>query len=69
MFNTRKTPNILDEWNGYPGFSLSRALEISRQYLLLRRFFRKMIIIIQKKAQHCVLNNKITKLAVLSTVV
>ena len=40
MFNTRKTPNVLDEWNGYPGFfSLSRALEISRQYLLLRRFF------------------------------
>ena len=34
----RKTPNILDEWNGYlEMFSLSEALEISRQYLLLLR--------------------------------
>ena len=34
----RKPPNILDEWNGYPKvfFSFSQALEISRQYLLLR---------------------------------
>ena len=33
----RKTPNILDEWKGYPDiFSPSRTLEISRQYLLLR---------------------------------
>ena len=33
----RKPPNILDEWNGYPEiFSFSQALEISRQYLLLR---------------------------------
>ena len=31
--------NILDNWNGYPEnvrLSLSRALEISRQYFLLR---------------------------------
>ena len=34
--SSRKTPNFLGEWNGYPEmFSLSRASEISRQYLLL----------------------------------
>ena len=33
----RKPSNILDEWNSYPEiFSFSQALEISRQYLLLR---------------------------------
>ena len=31
-----KTPNILDEWNGYPKISsLSSAIEVSRQCLLL----------------------------------
>ena len=30
-------PNMLDGWNGYPEhFKLSGALEISRQWLLLR---------------------------------
>ena len=35
-----------DEWNGYPErFSFSQALEISRQYLLLRT------VILQKKSR------------------
>ena len=35
---TKKVKRGLDEWNGYIEiFSLSRALEISRQYLLLFR--------------------------------
>ena len=38
-------PNILDVWNGYREiFSFSQALEISRQYLLLRT------VILQKKS-------------------
>ena len=43
-----KPPNILDVWNGYPEiFSFSQALEISRQYLLLRK------VISQKKIAGC----------------
>ena len=43
-----KCPNILDEWNGYPeSLSFSQALEISRQYLLLRT------VILQKKVAGC----------------
>ena len=41
----RNPPNILDEWNGHPAmFSFSKALEISRQYLLLQT------VILQKKS-------------------
>ena len=47
----RKTPNILDEWNCYlEMFSLSEALEISRQYLLLVR------VILQKNVIGCPVN-------------
>ena len=43
-----KPPNILDVWNGYPEiFSFSQALEISRQYFLLRT------VILQKKFAGC----------------
>ena len=39
---SEKPPNILDEWNGYPEiFSFSQALEISKQYVLLRRVILK----------------------------
>ena len=35
-YAARKPPNILDEWNGCPEiFSFFKALEITRQYLLL----------------------------------
>ena len=40
----RKPPNILDEWDGYPKiFKVSRALEISRQYICSfeQLFYRK----------------------------
>ena len=48
MVAVRKSPNILDEWNGYPEiFSFSQAIEISRQYLLLRT------VILQKKFAGC----------------
>ena len=39
---SEKPPNILDEWNGYPKiFSFSQALEISRQYVVLRTVILK----------------------------
>ena len=39
---SEKPPNILDEWNGYPEiFSFSQALEISKQYVLLRTVILK----------------------------
>ena len=39
---SEKPPNILDEWNGYPEiFSFSQALEIFKQYVLLRTVILK----------------------------
>ena len=48
----RSPPNILDEWNGYTEiFSFCQALEISRQYVLLRT------VILQKKVSGCPCKN------------